>query len=148
EEDLRRLSGQIRAAQEQERRFLSRELHDQAGQMLTGLRMELASISYVAGEAEFSERVGHAKGIAEQCLRVIRNITMMLRPSMLDDLGLNSALGWLTREAMRSSSVEIRTDIDPDLDALPDTHCTCIYRVVQEALTNAVRHSGAGRIDI
>jgi signal transduction histidine kinase len=146
--ELRRLSGQIRMAQEQERRYLSRELHDQAGQMLTGLRMELASISHGAGEEEFNVRVAHAKGIVEQTLRVVRNIAMMLRPSMLDDLGLASAIGWLVREIKRSGAIDIQTQIDPELDSLPDAECTCVYRVVQEALTNAARHSGARMIEI
>jgi signal transduction histidine kinase len=146
--ELLRLSGQIRVAQEQERRYLSRELHDQAGQMLTGLRMELASISHNAGEEEFSARVAHAKGIVEQTLRVVRNIAMMLRPSMLDDLGLISAIGWLVRDIKRSSGIEIHAEMDPALDSLPDAECTCVYRVVQEALTNAARHSFARRIDI
>jgi signal transduction histidine kinase len=146
--ELRRLSGQIRMAQEQERRYLSRELHDQAGQMLTGLRMELASISHSAGEEEFNARVAHAKGIVEQTLRVVRNIAMMLRPSMLDDLGLASAIGWLVREIKRSGGIDIQTQIDPALDSLPDAECTCVYRVVQEALTNAARHSGARLIEV
>jgi signal transduction histidine kinase len=146
--ELRRLSGQIRMAQEQERRYLSRELHDQAGQMLTGLRMELASISHDAGEEEFNARVAHAKGIVEQTLRVVRNIAMMLRPSMLDDLGLASAIGWLGREIKRSSGIDIQSQIDPGLDSLPDAECTCVYRVVQEALTNAARHSGARLIEV
>ncbi|HVW09813.1 MAG TPA: sensor histidine kinase [Bryobacteraceae bacterium] len=146
--ELRRLSAQIRVAQEQERRELSRELHDQAGQMLTGLRMELASIAYGAGEEEFNERVSHAKGIVEQTLRVVRNIATMLRPSMLDDLGLVAALGWLVRDVKRSTGMEVQAQIEPSLDNLPDTECTCIYRVVQEAMTNAARHSGASRIDV
>jgi signal transduction histidine kinase len=146
--ELRRLSGQIRVAQEQERRYLSRELHDQAGQMLTGLRMELASISWDAGEQEFAERVAHAKSVVEQTLRVVRNIAMLLRPSMLDDLGLASAIGWLVREIKRSSGIAIHAEIDPALDSLPDAQSTCVYRVVQEALTNAARHSGASRVDI
>lgn len=148
QEELRRLSGHIRMAQEQERRYLSRELHDQAGQMLTGLRMELASISYIAGQAEFSERVTHAKGIVEQTLRIIRNIAMLLRPSMLDDLGLASALEGLVRDLKRSSGIEIQVVIDPVVDSLPEAHRTCVYRVAQEALTNAVRHSNARCIEV
>ena len=140
--ELLSLSAQIRVAQEQERRLLSRELHDQAGQMLTGLRMELTSISYAAGEEEFGVRVAHAKGIVEQTLRVVRNIATMLRPSMLDDLGLIAAIGWLVRDIKRSSGIEIHAAIDPALDELPDAECTCVYRVVQEAIAfNAVRHS-------
>jgi glucose-6-phosphate-specific signal transduction histidine kinase len=150
ESELRRLSGQIRTAQEQERKYLSRELHDQVGQMLTGLRMELAGIAriYPQPESDFSSRIAHAKGTVEQTLRIVRNIAMLLRPSMLDDLGLTPALAWLIKEVSRSSGIEIQSNIDPSLDSLPDAHRTCLYRVVQEALTNATRHSGGSRIDV
>ena len=79
---------------------LSRELHDQVGQMLTGLRMELASIARIHGESEseISSRIARAKGTVEQTLRIVRNIAMLLRPSMLDDLGLTPALAWLLKE--------------------------------------------------
>ena len=101
---MRRLSGQIRTAQEQERKYLSRELHDQVGQMLTGLRMELTSIArmHADSESEVSARIARAKGIVEQTLRIVRNIAMLLRPSMLDDLGLTPALAWLVKEVARS----------------------------------------------
>ena len=150
ESELRRLSGQIRTAHEQERRSLSRELHDQVGQLLTGLKMELAGMARIHGQAEsdLSLRIARAKGTVEQTLRIVRNIAMLLRPSMLDDLGLAPALAWLTREMSRSSGIEITAEIDPALDSLPDTHRTCLYRVVQEAVTNAIRHSGAHRIAV
>ena len=150
ESELRRLSGQIRTAQEQERKYLSRELHDQVGQMLTGLRMELASVARIHGdsESEISSRIARAKGTVEQTLRIVRNIAMLLRPSMLDDLGLTPALAWLFKEVSRSSGFEIHSDVDPAVDTLPDTHRTCVYRVVQEALTNASRHSGARRVEV
>jgi signal transduction histidine kinase len=150
ESELRRLTGQIRTAQEQERKFLSRELHDQVGQMLTGLRMELAGIGRAPNQphGELASAVERAKGTVEQALRVVRNIAMLLRPSMLDDLGLAPALEWLVKELSRSSGVEIHSDIDPAVDSLPDAHRTCLYRVVQEALTNATRHSGASRIEV
>lgn len=150
ESELRLLSGQIRTAQEEERKSLSRELHDQVGQMLTGLRMELASIARLNGdsESEISSRIARAKGTAEQTLRIIRNIAMLLRPSMLDDLGLTPALAWLVKEMSRSSGIEMRSEVDSRVDSLPEQHRTCIYRVVQEALTNASRHSGARRVDL
>ncbi len=150
ESELRLLSGQIRTAQEQERKYLSRELHDQVGQMLTGLRMELASIARIHGdsESEISSRIARAKGTVEQTLRIVRDIAMLLRPSMLDDLGLAPALAWLLKEVARSSGFEIHSDIEPAVDKLPDTHRTCVYRVVQEALTNASRHSGARKVAV
>ncbi|HVW84524.1 MAG TPA: sensor histidine kinase, partial [Bryobacteraceae bacterium] len=150
ESELRRLSAQIRTAHEQERKYLSRELHDQVGQMLTGLRMELASIARLHGDAEseVSSRIARAKGTVEQTLRIVRNIAMLLRPSMLDDLGLSPALAWLVKEVSRSSGLEIQSVIDPAVDSMPDPYRTCVYRVVQEALTNAVRHSGARHVTI
>ena len=110
ESELRLLSGQIRTAQEQERKYLSRELHDQVGQMLTGLRMELASIARftVIRKARSSSRIARAKGTVEQTLRIVRNIAMLLRPSMLDDLGLAPALAWLFKEV-----APIERDRDP-----------------------------------
>lgn len=148
ESQLRMLSGQIRTAQEQERKFLSRELHDQVGQMLTGLRMELASIARIHGnsESEISSRIARAKGTVEQTLRIVRDIAMLLRPSMLDDLGLAPALAWLLKEIARSSGLEIDSNIEPAVDTLPDEQRTCVYRVVQEALTNASRHSGGHNV--
>ena len=150
EEELRLLSGQIRTTQEQERKYLSRELHDQVGQMLTALRMELASIAriHANSESELSSRIARAKGTVEQTLRVVRNIAMLLRPSMLDDLGLTPALAWLLKEIARPSGFETHADIDPAVDTLPDAHRTCVYRVVQEALTNAARHSGAHKVEV
>jgi signal transduction histidine kinase len=150
ESELRRLSGQLRTAQEQERKFLSRELHDQVGQMLTGLRMELTGMARLHGDAasELSARIARAKGTVEQTLRIVRNIAMLIRPSMLDDLGLTPALAWLIKEMSRSSGMEIRSHIDPAVDSLPDSHRTCIYRVVQEALTNCSRHSAATEVEV
>jgi signal transduction histidine kinase len=78
----------------------------------------------------------------------VRNTAMLLRPSMLDDFGLTPALAWLVKEVSRSSGAEIHADVDPAMDSLPDSHRTCIYRVVQEALTNVARHSGARSAEV
>jgi signal transduction histidine kinase len=150
ESELRRLSAQVRTAQEQERKYLSRELHDQVGQMLTGLRMELSSMARTCGDSgsELPARIAHAMSIVEQTLNVVRDIAMLLRPSMLDDLGLTPALAWLIREVSRASGIEIEAALDPALDQLPDTHSTCLYRVVQEALTNVSKHAGAHKVEV
>jgi signal transduction histidine kinase len=149
ESELRRLSTQVRTAQEQERKYLSRELHDQVGQMLTGLRMELSSIARGRGEAgNEASRLAHAMQLVEETLRTVRNIAMLLRPSMLDDLGLSPALSWLIREISKSSGIEIEAEVDSELDRLPDTYRTCLYRVVQEALTNVAKHAGAHKVEV
>ena len=148
--ELRRLSVQLRTAQEQERKYLSRELHDQVGQMSTGLRMELASMAraYADAERSFAGRIARAKGSVEQTLRVVRNIAMLLRPSILDDLGLTPALAWHMKEFSRASGINIRADIDATVDSVPDPHRTCLYRIVQEALTNCARHRLARNVDV
>jgi signal transduction histidine kinase len=148
--ELRRLSGQVRTAQEQERRLLSRELHDEVGQMLTGLRMELSGIARLnkSTSSEVAVRIGHAKGIVEKTLQVVRNIAMLLRPSMLDDLGLTPALTWLVKETARASGIQMEADIDSKLDSLPDSYRTCLFRVVQEALTNVAKHSFAAKATV
>ena len=150
ESQLRLLSGQLRTTQEQERKYLSRELHDQVGQMLTGVRMELASIAriHANSESEVSARIARAKGTVEQTLRIVRNIAMLLRPSMLDDLGLTPALIWLFKEVARSSGFEIHSEIHPAVESLPEACKTCIYRIVQEGLTNASRHADARNVDV
>jgi signal transduction histidine kinase len=148
ESELRQLSGQLRTAQEQERKNLSRELHDQVGQLLTGLRLELGTIARAVNDAESALRLANAKGTVEQVLRSVRDIAMLLRPSMLDDLGLTPALAWLGREMSRSSGIEIQMEVDEEANSLPDAHRTCLYRIVQEALTNASLHSGARKVQV
>lgn len=150
ETELRELSIQLRTAQEQERKYLSRELHDQVGQMLTGLRMELTGMTRLLADSqsELLPRIARAKSTVEQTLRIVRNIAMLLRPSMLDDLGLTPAIAWLVKEVSRTSGMDITSEVDHSVDSLPDLQRTCIFRVVQEALTNATRHSGARNVDI
>jgi signal transduction histidine kinase len=79
---------------------------------------------------------------------VVRNISLLLRPTMLDDLGLLPALKWLAREVSRTSGIHVDVATEGMLDDLPDEHRTCVYRVVQEAVNNASRHSRASQIRI
>jgi signal transduction histidine kinase len=146
--ELRRLSHQVVKVQENERRSISRELHDEVGQMLTGLRMELANLNGPAlqHDPENSQRLQEAKRLTERTLQSVRDLAMLLRPSMLDDLGLSPAINWYAREFSRRSGLPIDVTITGDVDALPDDVRTCVYRVIQEALTNVARHAQAHRI--
>lgn len=142
ERRMRELSQQIVATQEEERRKLSRELHDHVGQLLTGLRLALGRI----------ERGGHATGdaraIVDDLTRTVRDLASGLRPSMLDDLGLQPALEWLGRDVSRRSGIAVSVAVDGGLENLPDAYRTCAYRVVQEALTNVVKHAAATNADV
>jgi signal transduction histidine kinase len=150
ERQMRQLSQQVVATQEEERKKLSRELHDHVGQMLTALRMELGRIDRVRGAADqaVSTAVAECRQLVDNVVRTVRDLALGLRPSMLDDFGLQPALEWHIRDASRRYGVTIDLVARGDLDRLPDQHRTCVYRVVQEALTNVVRHSGAGRIEV
>lgn len=150
EKELRRLSHQLVRAQEDERKAISRELHDAIGQMLTAQRMELRNLRALrtAPEEEFVSHLEDSARLSEEALRAVRDLAMGLRPSMLDDIGLAPAIEWQVREFMRRAGVSVDLQMDGVLSDLPDTHRTCIYRVVQEALTNCARHAHATGIRV
>lgn len=148
ENNLRRLSRRLVQAQEVERKALSRELHDEVGQMLTALGIELANLQSLraADGAAFGTRIEDVKRLNTEAMRAIRDLAMGLRPSMLDDLGLAPALEWQGREFSRHTGVPAVVSVDGNLDHLPEAHRTCIYRVVQEALTNCAKHAMAKNV--
>jgi signal transduction histidine kinase len=141
---LQQLSARLVDAQETERRSISRELHDEIGQSLGALLVDIGRLaSLPQGDPQVKPQLDHMKSVAERSFQSVRNIALLLRPSMLDDLGLAAALEWLGREVSRSSEIEVTVDSENVPEDLPDEYKICIYRVAQEALRNAVRHSGA-----
>ena len=150
ERQLRQLSQQLVATQEEERKKLSRELHDHVGQMLTALRMELGRIDRVRGPvaAEIPAAVAECRQLVDNVVRTVRDLSLGLRPSMLDDFGLQPALEWHIRDVTRRYGLTIDLATQGDLETLPDPHRTCVYRIVQEALTNCVRHARASRVQV
>jgi signal transduction histidine kinase len=150
EDELRRLSTDLVHTQEEERKSLSRELHDEVGQMLTALQMEMGRLerAHVVGSPAFGATIADSKGLIDRMMRFVRDLAMGLRPSMLDDLGLQPALAWQAREFARRYNVPVDLHVDGSLEHLSDAHRTCIYRIIQEALTNCAKHSNATAIDI
>lgn len=150
ERELRRLSQQLVHAQEDERRNLSRELHDEVGQTLTALRVELGNLEKLrlGPEEPFRIHLEDAKGLTAQTLQSVRSLASGLRPSVLDDLGLGPALEWQARQFSRRTGIVVEVVTEDMSDELPEAYRTCLYRVVQEALTNCARHSEARQIRI
>ncbi|HWR35001.1 MAG TPA: sensor histidine kinase [Clostridia bacterium] len=150
EDDLRRLSHRLVQAQENERKSLSRELHDEVGQTLTALGMELANVETAGrtGLPVLHNRIEEAKRLNSEAMRTVRDLAMGLRPSMLDDLGLEPALQWQGREFARHTGVPASVVVQGDVEALDDARRTCIYRLVQEALTNCARHAEATKVRV
>ena len=146
--NLRRLSHRLVQAQEMERTALSRELHDEVGQKMTALGMELRNLEKLrdSNPGAFEKRMEEVKRLNIDAMRAIRDLAMGLRPSMLDDLGLEAALEWQGREFSRHTGVPAVVQVNSALDELPESQRTCIYRVVQEALTNCARHAKARNV--
>lgn len=131
------LSKRLLNVQEEERRSLARELHDQVGQLLTGLRFQLETAA--AGGID----LGESLSLTDELLGGIRELTLQLRPRMLDDFGLKSALEWHVARFAKQTGIAVELDL-----TLPDSRLsaeleTAAYRLVQESLTNVARHSGA-----
>jgi signal transduction histidine kinase len=147
---LKDLSGRLLTAQEQERKLIARELHDDIGQSLGALAMDASRAGTLAATSDEQLRavVSNIQQTADRLLLSVRDLALDLRPSMLDDLGLPAALDWLARETSRRGVVEVALSVDGLNAQLPERFNTCIYRVVQEGLANASRHSGARNIDV
>lgn len=146
EHQMRELSQQLVNAQEEERKHLSRELHDHVAQVLTGLRMELGRIERLSPTV--ASAVGECKGLVDEIFLTVRSLALGLRPSMLDDLGLQAALEWHVRDFMSRYAIKVDLKMAGNFDRLPDSHRTCVYRVVQEALTNCARHADAHHVTV
>jgi signal transduction histidine kinase len=144
QDSLRRLSQRLVELQETERRSLSRELHDQVGQTLTALGIQLGNIENLKEDGiVFRQKLEDLKRLNTDAMRTVRDLAMGLRPSMLDDIGLEAALQWQGRQFSRHTGVPCSVQVRGSLDGITDAQRTCIYRVVQEALTNCARHARA-----
>jgi len=143
-QELRRLSGRLVRAQEDERRTIARELHDEIGQALTAVDVELAvAESAVGDEGRAAGAIREARAIAQHALSGVRDLSQLLRPSMLDDFGLPDTLRWYLRKFSDRTGVQTELVEDRLSDRLPIDVEVCVYRFVQEALTNVSRHAQA-----
>jgi signal transduction histidine kinase len=148
---LENLSARLVQAQEAERRSVARELHDEVGQSLSAVLIEVRNLSTglpIESEDQLQKHVETIKGLVENTVRTVRNMSLLLRPSMLDDLGLIPALRWQAREVARRTGIDVTVSTDLVSDDFPDDYKTCIYRVVQEALHNCSTHSSATAVRI
>ncbi len=146
--DLRELSARLLKAQESERRTLARELHDEVGQSLTAILMETGGAECAESPERVREHLASIRSLAEKTVNQVRDIALLLRPSMLDDFGLAPALNWHAREMAKRSGMRIHLAADDAVNDISEEHKTCIYRLVQEALNNAARHAGARTVEV
>jgi signal transduction histidine kinase len=148
--ELQQLSARLVDAQETERRAISRELHDEVGQALGLLLMDAGRLSNQLGPSDEKgqEIVRSIKTVAERTVQTVRSMALLLRPSMLDDLGLLPAVEWYAREMSRRGETEVEVRSENISDTLPDPLKLCVYRIVQESLNNANRHAHAKNVTV
>jgi signal transduction histidine kinase len=152
EEKLALLSRKILIAQEEERARLSRDLHDELGQLLTAQRLELDWLQKRMKPVELEDPLGfeNAVKLVEDATGELRRICRGLRPPLLDDLGIEPAVGLLVQEFEERTGIVTDLDVrlEDDLEGLTRELALCIYRILQESLTNVSRHSGARNVSI
>ena len=148
--EMEQLSARLLTVQEEERHRLSRDLHDGIGQLLTALRLEISHLGADRGalSAADIERLQRARKLAEEAVRATRDIALLLRPSHLDDLGLEPALQWLVEDFSRRTSIVCHFSAAGVQENLPDAWKTCVYRVVQEAIHNCEKHAAPARVEV
>ncbi|MFB3903529.1 MAG: PAS domain-containing protein [Acidobacteriota bacterium] len=145
-EDFRRLSARLESAIEEERRRIAHELHDELGQSLTALKMELARIA--EDQRQVPSLFGGLHSVLEMigsCVEAVRRISQELRPAILDHLGLGAAVEWHAGEFQKRTGIICELQSDLDVSDLHGEVSMALFRIIQEALTNVARHSGASR---
>ncbi len=147
-ERLRTLSQQLMDAQESERRHIARELHDEIGQALTIVKINLQTMQRVSDPALTVQRAEESIKIVELTLQQVRNLSLSLRPSLLDDLGLIAAVRWYLDRQSKSAGFALQFNADPLTKRPPSEIETACFRIVQEAITNIIKYSGAKEVDV
>jgi PAS domain S-box-containing protein len=152
-EQLRSLAAHLERVREDERTRIAREVHDELGQLLTGLKMDLAwiekrlpAINEEAIRQPLSNKTTSMLGLLDQMVKTVRKISAELRPGVLDDLGLLPAMEWQARDWQVRTGIECIVDSNVSEDAVPPDRGTALFRIFQETLTNVARHAQATRV--
>ncbi|MGH7517903.1 MAG: PAS domain-containing sensor histidine kinase [Gemmatimonadales bacterium] len=148
-EELRALAARLQSVREDERTRISREVHDELGQALTGLRLDFSWLKgRLKDKPELAERVQSAVSRIDGTIDTVRRIATELRPSVLDHLGLVAAVEWQAQEFEKRTGITVRLELSSAHPAVDDARATTVFRILQESLTNVARHAGATRVEI
>jgi len=149
-EQLRALSAHLQAIREEERTLIAREIHDELGASLSGVKMDLAWIErrLPKGQKPIREKMRGIFGLMDDTIRTIRRIATELRPGILDDLGLMAAIEWQAQEFQRRTGIVCNVHSQLKEIALDRDYSTALFRIFQETLTNVARHANATRVEI
>lgn len=147
-EEVKRLTEHLQKIREEERMHISHEIHDELGQLLTGLKMDISWVKKQVKDRQslIEPKINEALEMVDRVIHTVRRIASELRPPLLDDLGLSAAMQWHINEFAKRSGIASLTDLTTEELALTIGQKTGLYRILQEALTNVGRHSGASKV--
>jgi PAS domain S-box-containing protein len=147
-EQQRELSAYMEAIREEERKRIAMEIHDELGQLLTALKMDVSLLKMrIADDAEAKRKADDMRELVEGTISMVRNVASHLRPAALN-FGIVSALEWLVDEFNRRNAIACELRIEGGEPALPDADATALFRIVQASLTNVARHADATRVEV
>jgi PAS domain S-box-containing protein len=149
-EQLRALAAQQQSVREEERKRLAREIHDQLGQALTAIKIDLSFLlrELPAGEKPPAKRTASILQLVDEAIRAVRRISTELRPGILDDLGLVATLEWAGEDFQARTGTRCRLDLPREDIAVDPERATAIFRILQETLTNVARHADASQVEV
>ncbi len=151
EENLRALAAHLQSVREEERIHIAREIHDELGQALTGLKYDIASFAKGHGvddAAAVAEKTHAMSQAIDRIINSVRRIASGLRPEVLDEIGLAAAIEWQAREFQRRTGIRCHVELPPRFVDPDKERSTAIFRIFQELLTNVARHANATRVDV
>lgn len=155
-QQLRDLAARLNSIREKERAWISREIHDELGQLFTSIKYELSLLrkriakqeGHSEAKADIEERLKSTSDMVDTAIKTVQKIATELRPGILDDLGLMAAIEWQASEFQQRTGIACRLHTDLQIVQLDREQATAVFRIFQEVLTNIVRHAGATRVEI
>jgi signal transduction histidine kinase len=151
EENLRALAARLQSIREEERTRIAREIHDELGQALTGLKMDLTWVArrVPSTQKQLAEKMKSMFPLIDDTIQSVRKIASLLRPGVLDQLGLSAAIAWQARDFQMRTGIRCKLDMPQDAaDGMDADRSTAVFRIFQELLTNVARHANATRVDV
>jgi signal transduction histidine kinase len=149
-EQFRDLSAYLQAAREEERRSIAREIHDELGQALTSIKIELSLLreEVIHDATAATRRIQSLKDRVDETIHAVKHIITKLRPGLLDDLGLSAAIEWQAKDFQQHTGIVCEVHSDPGEISINSDISTAVFRIFQETLTNITRHSRATRVKV
>lgn len=149
-DQLRALASRLLTVQEEQQKRISREIHDELGQAMTALRLDLGWLSsgLESHQAPQRAKIERMIPLVSETIKTIQRICAELRPGILDDLGLAAALEWLVQEFAERTGLRCQIDLEPEELVVPPDLATALFRICQESLTNVMRHARASQVKI